>query len=208
MTFLLCDPGWCVHKSHVQHKWDDNAHAWRSLCSVQFSSVLAGTLLALLHPSQNSHSRNQWAVRLRSGGISIRSDLLCRYSREITSGHLLHRLVLIVLGLDLYFDRFFLKVLNNLELYITIELIFFVDSSLMPFIFKLMPFMDKSGVSPVKRLKFDNLLIMILCVLKPFFFFNSPGLRQDMKFLLLFKQHCSTGALLYFFFFFFLSSHL
>ena len=97
---------------------------------------------------------------------------------------------MIVLGLYLYFDRFLLKVLNNLELYITIELIFFVDSSLMPFIFKLMPFMDKSGVSPVKRLKFNNLLIMISCVLKPFFFFNSPGLR-------FFKQHCSTGALLY-----------
>ena len=27
MTFLLCDPGWCVHKkSDVQHKWDDNTH--------------------------------------------------------------------------------------------------------------------------------------------------------------------------------------
>ena len=24
MTFLLCDPGWCVHKSDVQNKWDDN----------------------------------------------------------------------------------------------------------------------------------------------------------------------------------------
>ena len=22
MTFLLCDPGWCVHKSDVQNKWD------------------------------------------------------------------------------------------------------------------------------------------------------------------------------------------
>ena len=27
MTLLLCDPGWCVHKSDVQNKWDDNAHA-------------------------------------------------------------------------------------------------------------------------------------------------------------------------------------
>ena len=26
MTFLLCDPGWCVHKSDVQNKWDDNTH--------------------------------------------------------------------------------------------------------------------------------------------------------------------------------------
>ena len=26
MTFLLCDPGWCVHKFYVQNKWDDNTH--------------------------------------------------------------------------------------------------------------------------------------------------------------------------------------
>ena len=26
VTFLLCDPGWCVHKSDVQNKWDDNTH--------------------------------------------------------------------------------------------------------------------------------------------------------------------------------------
>ena len=26
MSFLLCDPGWCVHKSDVQNKWDDNTH--------------------------------------------------------------------------------------------------------------------------------------------------------------------------------------
>ena len=24
LTFLMCDPGWCVHKSDVQIKWDDN----------------------------------------------------------------------------------------------------------------------------------------------------------------------------------------
>ena len=24
MAFLLCDPGWCVHNSDVQNKWDDN----------------------------------------------------------------------------------------------------------------------------------------------------------------------------------------
>ena len=23
-NFPLCDPGWCVHKSDVQNKWDDN----------------------------------------------------------------------------------------------------------------------------------------------------------------------------------------
>ena len=26
MTFLLCDPGWYVHKPDVQNKWDDNTH--------------------------------------------------------------------------------------------------------------------------------------------------------------------------------------
>ena len=26
MAFLLCDPGWCVHKSDVQNKWDDSTH--------------------------------------------------------------------------------------------------------------------------------------------------------------------------------------
>ena len=25
-TLLLCDPGWCVHKSDVQNNWDDNTH--------------------------------------------------------------------------------------------------------------------------------------------------------------------------------------
>ena len=23
---ILCDPGWCVRKSDVQNKWDDNTH--------------------------------------------------------------------------------------------------------------------------------------------------------------------------------------
>ena len=26
VTFLLCDPGWYVHKPDVQNKWDDNTH--------------------------------------------------------------------------------------------------------------------------------------------------------------------------------------
>ena len=26
MTFLLCDPGWYVHKPDVQNKWDENTH--------------------------------------------------------------------------------------------------------------------------------------------------------------------------------------
>ena len=26
MTFLICDPGWYVHKSDVQTKWDDNTN--------------------------------------------------------------------------------------------------------------------------------------------------------------------------------------
>ena len=26
VTFLLCDPGWYVHKPDVQNEWDDNTH--------------------------------------------------------------------------------------------------------------------------------------------------------------------------------------
>ena len=26
MAFLLCGPGWCVHKSDVQNKWHGNKH--------------------------------------------------------------------------------------------------------------------------------------------------------------------------------------
>ena len=26
VTFLPCDPGWYVHKSDIQNKWDDNTH--------------------------------------------------------------------------------------------------------------------------------------------------------------------------------------
>ena len=26
MTFLLCDPGWYVHKPDVQNRWADNTH--------------------------------------------------------------------------------------------------------------------------------------------------------------------------------------
>ena len=33
MTFTLCDPGQCVHKSDVQNKWDDNTHTpWEDQC--------------------------------------------------------------------------------------------------------------------------------------------------------------------------------
>ena len=31
MTFLLCDPGWCVHKRDVQDKWDDNTDTLNSM---------------------------------------------------------------------------------------------------------------------------------------------------------------------------------
>ena len=29
VAFLLCDLGWCVHKSDVQNKWDVNTHTQR-----------------------------------------------------------------------------------------------------------------------------------------------------------------------------------
>ena len=35
VAFLLCDPGWYVHKPDVQNKWDDNTHThtyqWNSI---------------------------------------------------------------------------------------------------------------------------------------------------------------------------------
>ena len=31
VTFLLCDPGWYVHKPDVQNKWDDNTQTTASL---------------------------------------------------------------------------------------------------------------------------------------------------------------------------------
>ena len=30
MTFLLCDPGWCVHTFDVQNKCDDNTRTYRT----------------------------------------------------------------------------------------------------------------------------------------------------------------------------------
>ena len=33
MTFLLCDPGWCVHKSDVQNKWDAKHNQEHCFCS-------------------------------------------------------------------------------------------------------------------------------------------------------------------------------
>ena len=33
MTFLLYGPGWCVHKSDVQNKWDDNTHVHTNMHS-------------------------------------------------------------------------------------------------------------------------------------------------------------------------------
>ena len=35
VTFLLCDPGWYVHKPDVQNKWEDNTHYCCILCRLQ-----------------------------------------------------------------------------------------------------------------------------------------------------------------------------
>ena len=44
-TFLLCDPGWCVHKSDVQNKWHDNTHntyiSTQTVDTLVFSSIHA-----------------------------------------------------------------------------------------------------------------------------------------------------------------------
>ena len=33
MNFLLCDPGWYVHKSDAQNKWDDNTQHTHRYCT-------------------------------------------------------------------------------------------------------------------------------------------------------------------------------
>ena len=33
VTFLLWDPGWCVHKSDVQNIWDDNTQHSITRCA-------------------------------------------------------------------------------------------------------------------------------------------------------------------------------
>ena len=40
MTFLLCDPGWCIHKSDLQNKWDDSTLT-QSTQSIGFNSTVA-----------------------------------------------------------------------------------------------------------------------------------------------------------------------
>ena len=65
MAFLLCDPGWYVHKSDVQNKWDDNththtfddfvgwaAHSQSSLCVCVLSSHLFWTSSSLDVPAR------------------------------------------------------------------------------------------------------------------------------------------------------------
>ena len=40
MTFLLCDPGWYVHKSDAQNKWDDNKHTQNTrLKTISYAQV-------------------------------------------------------------------------------------------------------------------------------------------------------------------------
>ena len=36
---ILCDPGWCVHKSDVQNKWDGNTHKHTHTVSLNASGI-------------------------------------------------------------------------------------------------------------------------------------------------------------------------
>ena len=45
-TFLLCDLGWCLHKSDVQNKGDENAHTQYDFFTVQY---LKGRRVVALH---------------------------------------------------------------------------------------------------------------------------------------------------------------
>ena len=38
-TFLLCDPGWYVHKPDVHNKWDDNTHTQTRVVVVVVSHI-------------------------------------------------------------------------------------------------------------------------------------------------------------------------
>ena len=53
MTFLLCDPGWYVHKPDVQNKWEENniiftqagMTAYKKVPAVATAEVADGTIL-------------------------------------------------------------------------------------------------------------------------------------------------------------------
>ena len=51
MTFLLCDPGWYVHKPDVQNKWEENTHTypdvWDSMMPMFVPILVCTSLLSL-----------------------------------------------------------------------------------------------------------------------------------------------------------------
>ena len=46
VAFLLYDPGWCVHKSDVQNKWDDNTRHTRSRNRSDARSEQSSTMIS------------------------------------------------------------------------------------------------------------------------------------------------------------------
>ena len=64
MTFLLCDLGWCVYKSDVPNKWDDNTHTHTQ------------TALSINRVDSRSISSRCWAFR-RTHASADPIRLLC-----------------------------------------------------------------------------------------------------------------------------------
>ena len=52
MTFLLCDPGWCVHNSDVQNKWDDNTHTHTHILYYAYYCCCIAINTAPVHSSE------------------------------------------------------------------------------------------------------------------------------------------------------------
>ena len=64
MTFLLCDPGWCVHKSDVQNKRDDNTRHMESTCTFPLSGWCLKKNLNASRPSEHPPVRGKMSKRL------------------------------------------------------------------------------------------------------------------------------------------------
>ena len=61
VTFLLCDPGWCVHKSDVQNKRDGNTHNTHTPDSVYVCVVCSSVFTSL--PIWSRSRQNPCQVR-------------------------------------------------------------------------------------------------------------------------------------------------
>ena len=66
---ILCDPGWCVHKSDVQNKWDDNT------CTLNYPSFKK--LFRLKTYSLSIYNRTYTSVGILFFIVSLPAPLEC-----------------------------------------------------------------------------------------------------------------------------------